>query len=523
MTISRREFLVTTGGVVGWSVLTGAQPAGETMFRHGMASGDPLADRVILWTRIAARSGAPINVSWRIARDAACRNVVSKGTVRTSAARDYTVKVDARGLRPATTYYYRFEVGRDQSPIGRTRTLPVGNVPRVRLGVVSCSNYPYGFFNAYRCLAQRPDLDAVLHLGDYIYEYQNKRYGDGTPLGRIPDPDREIVTLGDYRARHAQYKTDPDLQEVHRQHPFIAVWDDHEIANNTWSGGAQNHNPEAGEGDWAARKAAAVQAYFEWMPIRETEGTRVYRNFKFGTLFDLLMLDTRLEGRDLQITNPDQIAALADPKRRLLSVEQEAWLFRRLTESARAGSRWRVLGQQVLFAPTAPAGQRGRNMDTWNGYQASRARVFDFLQAQRIDDLVVLTGDIHSSWAFNLPPDPWKDGAYDPATGRGSIAVEFVGPAVSSPGSFMTPAAQKRADEIRAMCPHLRYLEGEHRGYFILDVTPQHAQADWFFVDTVSERTNTERLARSLLVEAGSGRLSDARPLSSIDASPLAP
>ncbi|MBI4477880.1 MAG: alkaline phosphatase D family protein, partial [Acidobacteria bacterium] len=208
--------------------------------------------------------------------------------------------------------------------------------------------------------------------------------------------------------------------------------------------------------------------------------------------------------------------------RRLLSPEQERWLFQQLADSQRSGSRWRVLGQQILFGQTYPAGQRGRNLDTWNGYHASRTRVFDFLQSQRIDNLIFLTGDIHSSWGLNLAPDPWHGRSYDPATGRGSLAVEFVGPAVSSPASFATEAGRKRAAEIRALCPHLRYLEGEHRGYFVLDVTPQRAQADWFFVDTVTERTTLERLGKSLLTESGSGRLSEAPSPPSIDGPPLA-
>jgi alkaline phosphatase D len=282
--IPRRLFLSSSAAaaaalpIIGRARLEAMQNT-DPVFRHGVASGDPLPDRVILWTRVTA-PGDVVPVRWVVADDPKLARVVAGGEVQTGSERDYTVKVDVTGLRPATTYYYRFESGRGQSPIGRTRTLPARNVSRIRLGVVSCSNYPFGYFNAYAALARRADLDAILHLGDYIYEYQNGRFGDGGKIGRIPDPNAEILSLADYRARHAQYKADPDSQAIHRQHPFIVIWDDHELANNAWSGGAENHNPDKAEGDWFVRRNAAVRAYFEWMPIREDAaslGPRIYR------------------------------------------------------------------------------------------------------------------------------------------------------------------------------------------------------------------------------------------------------
>src|SRR5215218_7385684 len=270
--ISRRGFIASSGAVLGTlpfiGSVEGLAQVTNPVFRHGVASGDPLSDRVILWTRVTpASKTASQTVSWVIARDPKLAQVVSRGEAQTGAARDFTVKIDVTGLQPATTYYYRFEGGGERSVIGRTRTLPVAGVSRVRLGVVSCSNLPQGFFNAYACLANRADLDAILHLGDYLYEYANAQYGDGTRFGRIPSPDREVIALAEYRERHAQYKLDPDSQAVHRQHPFIVTWDDHEFANNTWRGGAENH--DATEGDWLARRNAAQQAYYEWMPMRE--------------------------------------------------------------------------------------------------------------------------------------------------------------------------------------------------------------------------------------------------------------
>lgn len=265
--ISRRGFLSTSGAALGAlpfvrSIDSLAQVA-NPVFRHGVASGDPLSDRVILWTRVSPRTGGPQRVSWQIARDEKVTQVVARGEVETGAARDFTVKVDPAGLQPGTTYYYRFESGGERSAIGRTRTLPPNGVSHVRLGVVSCSNLPQGYFNAYACLANRPDLDAILHLGDYLYEYANTQYGDGTRFNRIPSPNKEMIALEDYRERHAQYKADPDSQAIHQAHPFICVWDDHEFTNNTWKGGAENHDEPEGEGGWMARRTAATRAYFE--------------------------------------------------------------------------------------------------------------------------------------------------------------------------------------------------------------------------------------------------------------------
>ena len=240
----------------------------EQVFAHGVASGDPLTDRVLLWTRVSGSSDERVAVRWQVARDPGMQEIVSAGEATTGPERDYTFKVTAPGLKPGTTYHYRFEALGEQSPVGRTKTLP-RDPDHVRLAFVSCSNLPFGYFNVYRRVAERDDLDAVLHLGDYLYEYPNRDYGDGTRFGRAPQPNKEITTLSDYRTRHAQYKSDPDLQEVHRLHPFVCVWDDHEITNNAYTDGAQNHQVEEEEGDWFVRRTAAVKAYFEWMPIRE--------------------------------------------------------------------------------------------------------------------------------------------------------------------------------------------------------------------------------------------------------------
>jgi len=518
MSTTRRDFLGTaalagaaaliTPGVSGrLSPAVLAQTRrGRRVFLHGVASGDPLHHGVILWTRATPPAGRrEIPVSYEIAADARFARIVGRGMQMTSAARDFTVKVDAMGLEPGATYYYRFSALGEASPVGRTRTLP-RSTSRVRLAVASCSNLPWGYFNAYGRIAARADLDAVLHLGDYIYEYANAQYGDGTAFGRVPRPDREITTLEDYRTRHAQYKADPDLQEAHRVHPWITVWDDHEFTNNAWMHGAQNHNPEKGEGPWEARRDAAIQAYVEWMPIREDRSsrqTRIYRSFAFGSLADLVMLDTRYVGRDEEAPAREQIAIIEDPKRSLLGPLQERWLFNELQASARAGVTWQLLGQQVMFAPMAPNGAPAGNKDAWDGYRPARDRVIDFLEASRIRNSVILTGDVHSSWAYDIARDPWR--GYDPRTGRGALAVEIVTPAISSPGwgTEQPDKAPARSAEYLAARPHLKWVDGVHRGYVTIDVTPARMQADWFFVPTVTEKVETETFAKGFVSEAG--------------------
>ena len=515
-TVSRRGFFKTSAAAVGALPLVRSIDAlaqvTNPVFRHGVASGDPLADRVVLWTRVTPSTGsAPQSVGWQIARDAKFANVVARGEAQTGAARDFTVKVDAAGLQPATTYYYRFEASGERSTVGRTRTLPRAGVSRVRLGVVSCSNLPQGYFNAYACLAARSDLDAVLHLGDYIYEYPSARYGNGAKFGRIPSPDKEMVALQDYRDRHAQYKADPDSQAVHAQHPFIAVWDDHEFANNTWMGGAENHDPDEGEGPWQARRAAAFQAYLEWMPIREDARTRqeqIYRAFQFGDLATLVMLDARLIGREPQMPREDR-TTIELPTRQLLGAQQEAWLAEQFVTSSRTQSPWTLLGQQVMFAPQTVPGGPVSNGDSWDGYRAARARVFDMVERAKVRNLVVLTGDVHSSWAWDLPRRPF-DG-YDNSTGKGSIGVEFAGTSVTSPSNLgRGPEGEKQLADLLASRPHLHYADGRYRGYFVVDLTRARLQADFYRLATVEERSTQERFEKGFISESGRNHLIEA-------------
>ena len=380
---------------------------------------------------------------------------------------------------------------------------------RLRLAMVSCSNLPFGFFNVYANIAARGDLDAVLHLGDYIYEYAPKEWGDGSEFKRAHVPAHELLSLSDYRQRHAQYKRDTDLQAAHRQHPWITVWDDHETADNAWRDGAKNHNPDKGEGDWRSRKAAGVQAYAEWMPIREVPdddtGLRTWRSFKFGNLADLLMLDTRLHGRSEQVAKGDA-AALANPARSLLGADQEAWLAQELRRSKQRKAPFRLLGQQVMFGQLLDADRHIVNTDMWDGYPAARQRIFDLLATEKLDGVVVLTGDIHSAWALDLTPQPFA--GYDAYTGRGSLAVEMITTSVTSPSPYGSgEEAAKRELSTLQNGPHLKFTNFRQRGYLLLDVTPERAQGEWYFVDSVSTRSSADVLGATLAVGRGEARL----------------
>lgn len=505
MPLSRRTFLWMAGATSLAAPLRAfAQAPQGTVFQHGVASGDPLSDAVIIWTRVTpARIGPTVNVDvrWRVTTDGPAPAVVKSGVVTTSAARDFTVKVDVTGLSPGRTYLYSFESAGQTSPVGRTRTLSAAPTS-ARLAVISCANFESGYYNVYAALAERTDLDAVLHLGDYIYEFQAGYYGDPR-LDRRPEPLRELVSLADYRRRYAQYRLDPDLQDVHRMHPFILVWDDHELADNAWSGGALGHHPRQGEGNWGIRRAAAARAYREWLPIRDVPGNlfRLYRSFQFGQLATLAMLDTR-SARSAQVDGTN-IAGLAQPSRRMLGIAQEQWLYETLRKGSQAGTRWALIGQQVMFSPITPPGRFVQLPDAWDGYQAERGRIRDFFAS--IPNVVILGGDMHSSWAFEVPRDPWSGYRID--TGEGSVAVEFITPAISSAGFFSEAQTRTVVPGLLNALPHLKYLEGMARGYLLLDLTMQRLQASFHYMADVTRRSTTGFAGPSFVVEAGRAHL----------------
>jgi alkaline phosphatase D len=511
---------------------TGATPSpGTNSFAHGVASGDPLSNAVVLWTRITSTGNAAVTVDYVVGTNPALTAVVLTGRVSTDASRDYTVKVDATGLQPGTTYYYRFSVAGAQSPIGRTRTLPVGDTGRVRLAVLSCASLAHGYFNAYRRIGERADLDLVVHLGDYIYEYGSGQYGNL----RDYEPRHEILNLADYRTRHAQYKRDIDLQELHRQHPMVAIWDDHEFANDAWSGGAENHT-EGTEGTWAARVAAALQAYYEWMPVRVVDPANLRKNnrsFALGNLVDLIMLEERVNARSQQAMPTGDInrnvlsagdtfteaGVFLDPTRQMLGTEEETWLTGKLRAST---AKWKLIGQGVMFAElkavpglAANGGGLFVNPDQWDGYQPARDRIYAVLKGSSataaVGNVVILTGDLHSSWAADLTQDPNNSnvaqGGYDSSTGAGSHAVELISTSVTSPA--IDDARGVITAALKAANPHLKYIELERRGYMLLDIDASRVVSEWWYVDTIASRSNGQSFGHAVQVADGANHLTD--------------
>ncbi len=538
--LSRRDFLRQSATLAGGGFLAacgnqgqssnnpGPTPGGDAKvaFLHGIASGDPLADRVMLWTRVTpadlGTSSVPVNVT--VYNDPELSQVVQTYQGTATATRDFTVKIDAIGLAPGTTYYYRFEAQGVQSAIGRTRTLPTGSVDHLRLGLVSCSSLAHGYFHAYHFLSQRADLDVILHLGDYIYEYGNDEYGST----RSYEPANEIISLSDYRTRHNQYKRDADLMELHRQHPFITIWDDHEVCDNSRRDSANNHQPD--EGDYQQRKAWAQQAYDEWMPIRYPEPgnvNKIWRRFSMGDLLDLTLLDTRLYDRDDEIECTEPVlsespiplcpdALIPDYERKLIGPEQMTYLKDSLSNPA---GQWKVIGQQVMMGQlkftTTPLNDTTGiqdvyfNPDQWDGYPGERLEILDYIEANSINDVVVLTGDIHTSWAMDVTQDPDDITAYNPITGAGSKAVEFVCTSVTSPGleeiiPLIPATLPQTVSALRLVNPHLRYVDGVRRGYMILDVTPEAMVGEWWYVSDVTvAETRSEEFATGYRVATG--------------------
>ncbi|MEI7029785.1 alkaline phosphatase D family protein [Streptomyces pratensis] len=517
-----------------------ARTAATPSFAHGVASGDPLPDGVLLWTRVTPEPGATPGsglgqetpVRWEIAEDRAFERIAASGAVVASAVSDHTVKADVRGLRPATAYFYRFTAGGGTagsvvSPVGRTRTAPATDaaMDRLRFGVVSCANWEAGWFSAYRHLAARPDLDAVLHLGDYLYEYGAGQYPAADAPLRGHRPAHEILTRADYRVRHGNYKTDPDLQALHAAHAVIAIWDDHEFANDAWSGGAENHTPGA-EGAWQQRVAAAKQAYFEWMPVRaSTEGT-VHRRLRFGKLADLHLLDLRsFRSRQAFVGS----GSVDDPERTITGRAQLDWLKAGLAGSDAA---WKLVGTSVMISPVAfgalpahlleplagllglPKEGLAVSVDQWDGYTDDRKELIGHLRTRGITDTVFLTGDIHMAWANDVPV---RAATYPLSA---SAATEFVVTSVTSDNldDILRVAPQTASlvatAAVRAANRHVKWIDMDSHGYGVLDVTAERAQMDYYVISDRTRHDATSAWTRSYRTRRGTQRVERAdRPV----------
>jgi alkaline phosphatase D len=562
---TRREFIVklssVSAAVASGGVLSACSDDPLPVdFNYGVASGDPLTDRIILWTHAKYQTGSdPVNLIYQVANDTAFSSIVSSGQVTSGAETGFTVKVDALGLSAGKTYFYRFLCGPSISPIGQARTLPASDATEVTFSVFSCADYPLGFFNAYAEAAKR-DSHFAIHLGDYIYEY-----GTGSAptdpiiqnLKRFADHANETLSLEDYRKRHALYKSDPDSKTLHAKMPMIAVWDDHEVSNDNYKDGAQGHDP-ATEGLYTVRRTAAIQAFHEWMPIRTgTDKLKIYRSFDFGRLVSLHMLETRNIARDKQIAITElaglegaakQASALAEyarADRQMLGAEQLAWLQQKMSGSQ---ATWQVLGQQVLMArmesPVSvlsvlngdsrdPAAQQ-RGLEAINVYLTAKAKkaagapltsteiallnpainpkigynldAWDGYIAAREavlasalqlnKKLISLAGDTHNGWHSDLT----LMGLANAALANVKVGEEFATPGVSS-GGFEEYLPGFTPAQVKSLFENivddLRWLDPSRRGYLKMTFTATEAKGEWIFVNQVLSRTYSADLGHT--------------------------
>jgi alkaline phosphatase D len=534
--IDRRQLIATSAFGLGGLILPGGWATAQALsgargFTHNVASGEPDRDSVLLWTRFVS-DGPSAKVSAEISDTADFVRVVGGGEMITGPWRDWTVKITVDGLMPNRRYFYRF-IGPDgaKSPVGRTKTLPAGAVPNFAIGAFSCSNLPVGAFNAYGHAAARDDIDLMLHLGDYFYEYKRGGYPADSPRWDLVMPSTEIFNLADYRLRYQSYRADPDLQAIHNRHPMLVSRDDHEAANDSWEGGAENH--QADEGDWNARRSAALQAYREWMPVDDLP----YKAYDLGGLGTLFRTETRLLAR----SKPSEVAPLfaamdvpaelakfkagewRDPAKTMMGSTQESWLSHGLKASVAARKAWQIVGVGTIvgetFAPpealswlTPDSDPRARryaqagtaltkagipfNMDNWSGYPAARARMLKAAQAAKAN-LVVLSGDSHNAWAYDLKNEGKRAG------------VEFAGHAVSSPGyesSLKTDPATVAAAFVRAS-PELKWCDTSRRGYMRLALTPASATNEWVFMQTLETRSLATQASHRMRVRPGAATL----------------
>ena len=516
-------------------------PQSKSAFLHSVASGDPFPDSVVLWTRVTPTPealpgsglGPATRVAWEVGTDPDFSYTVTAGEVLSEAEHDHTIKVVAAGLAPAITYYYRFIVldgpaAGAVSRTGRTRTAPAveAEPERLRFAVCSCSNFEAGYFRAYRDMADRDDLEFTLHLGDFTYEYASGEYGGAhnTTVRRV-EPAHRTTTLADYRIRQGHYHSDPDLADLLAAKPMIAIWDDHEFADNTWRDGATGNSIDIHD-DFPAMKSQATQAYFEWMPVRAGEGfgtsddRHLYRHLRYGALAEFIIPDLR-SFRDYQVlmtpsdsgmaADPDYLRSVGAADRSMLGGTQFDWFADALSTS---GTRWQLIGNEVMFAPLTlpntldprihdwlvhqvglPTDGIALNSDQWDGYMAERKRIIDLIAAENKPGVVFLTGDIHSSWAADIPVNP---GEYRLGRDTRVAATEFITPSVTAGSAFDSLATSPALDDpvrevlrvgqdiIKHVDTWYRYVDLSQHGYMAVEVTGERTQVDWLHGDALS-------------------------------------
>jgi len=477
-------------------------------YLHGVASGDPLDNRVIIWTRITpiTSSITTMQVTYEVATDLNFTTIVSTGSIQTDSTKDFTVKVDIISLTPNTYYYYRFITAGYVSIVGRTKTLPVGNTTNIKLAFVNCNDYRTGYFNTFYKMAERNDLDAVVHLGDYIYE------GGGGPTNRLHDPNAEIWKLVDYRTRLSQYRLDSNLRRCHQIYPWINIWDDHDIVVDALRDTSERHSGTYGS--YQTRKYAAIKAFKEWLPIREIDSTDFYKNwrkFSFGNLLDLLMIDVRLYDRDRFATGTTD-PIYNSPTAKMVGPVQLNWIKSELAASTK---KWKIIGNGLMFGQLKIAGVP-LVFENWDGYNNERNQLFNHITTNNIDNVIITSGDFHCSFANDIASDPYNIFNYNPFNGNGSLAVEFIPPSASSDnfdegndyglGSGNAGVAETL---IKTANPHIKFVELSGHGYILLDITPSRSQAEYWYINDVHNPNNyTETLKDVWYTNDGSQKLS---------------
>jgi alkaline phosphatase D len=523
----RKALKITSIGAIGLSAsISSSCSKNIYSFNHGVASGDPLEDRVILWTRVTPQQSGPVETILEISENENFSKIAHSTKLQTSSLSDYTVKYDFLAKQYCDSdkgFFYRFRAGSSISEIGKSKTFSK-NTESVKIGVFSCSNFPAGYFNAYQAAAEKNDLDLWLHLGDYLYEYPMGGYAtdNAEKLGRTPIPTHEMITLSDYRLRHAQYKLDHGSKALHKHAPLIAVWDDHEFSNDAWKRGAENHSEDGSEGDFYARRSAAIKAYYEWMPIREQQNKRkIFREFKIGKLIHLIMLDTRQYGRDKQIQPKDYLSKsgfnqakfyndLNSENRELLGVEQLSWIEDSILKSNAA---WTIFGQQVLMAklkfPDISKMLKTEeipdflkpylkflglgipsNLDAWDGYPAARNKLYQLMKNAK-KKFISLAGDTHNSWVSELENQSGK-----------KVGIELGAPSVTSPGitDVLNLDENKFVDSIVKINKELQWMEPSNRGYLFLDCMENKIIASFDYIKDLNKINSEIGSSRSFII-----------------------